>query len=138
MSVNGGFARSALRDRSSGWFQGVAAVAGVHGYNPVGLLFAPFGTDGPTGSPALGSGIIASSPQPTVGVTYTVVGTPLLLSAAAAPGDEVVITVLAPADGGGFTPVASASSLFLMRLPLGHALRLDNFTRPLFITCTAE
>ena len=130
-----------MPNKARDWFQGVASVSGVLGYNPVGLLAAPFGVDIPTGRTAVGPGVLSPQSQPTQGVIYYIVGSPLVLSASAASGDALLITVYAPqADSAGanFVPVAFASVMMLVRLPLGYAVEFSGFIRPLLINCTCE
>lgn len=116
-------------------------MSGVHGYNPVGLIGAPFGVFGPTGAPAIGPGVVSSSAQPSAGVPYVATGAPVLITASAEPGDAVLITIFSPAastGGGPLTPVATMSSLLLTRLPLGYAVQFDGFARPLLLNCSGE
>lgn len=82
-------------------------------------------------------------PQPTPEITYVSVGSPLLLSAAAAPTDSVNITLYAPTAGGAgasdeLVAVGSVSAMSFLRLPLGFGVSFQGFSLPLLLKCSAE
>ena len=90
VAVDGGFAVSALPDKSR-WFIGASA-RNLRGYNPVGVLTAPFASSAavPTLAPS------GETRLPARGVHHTVLGTPISLFVSGGNDVEIEVSSAGP------------------------------------------